>query len=231
MAVMPPAADVDTAVPAAGTPNRSLTNTFLKALRAAALTRDAIPDASGARTLGATEDGVPLDVTNTTANAIAINTASNGLSYVITWPATAAPPVITPTGVTLNGGSTAITGAAGPGAIIIQPIGTNAFRVVGSIRQGVPRTLTGAASFVPDDLNVTTNFNSASTAALTIPDDATLGARPGDAVLTVFVQGAGVPTFAAGIGVTIVGTPRAGLAQNDTIVLNHTVSANTWSYV
>lgn len=191
----------------------------------------AVIDATGSRTLGTTEEGVPLDVTNTTANAIAINTASNGRAYIITWPASAAAPVITPTGVTLNGASSAITGAPGPGCLAIFPTGTNAFRVVGSINAGVPRALTGAATFQASDLDVVTRFNSGSTAALEIPADATLGAIPGKSTITVFVQSTGVPTFTAGSGATILGTPRSGLAQNDFIVLAHTGIANTWAYV
>lgn len=95
---------------------------------------------------------------------------------------------------------------------------------------GVSRTITGADTIITSDVTgATIPFNSASTAVLTIPSDATLAIVAGKAQLAVFIQGAGVPTF-AGSGATILSTPRPGLAQNDTIVLNHTGIANTWSY-
>jgi DNA-binding beta-propeller fold protein YncE len=109
------------------------------------LTPTVTTDSDGTRTLATSDEGDVIDVTNTTSNAIAIDTGFNGLACIITWPASAAAPVLTPTGVTLNGAGSAITGATGPGCLAIFPTGTNAFRVVGSIRQGVPRTLTGAA--------------------------------------------------------------------------------------
>jgi hypothetical protein len=195
------------------------------------LTPTVTADSDGTRTLAASDEGGVFDFTNTTSNAIAINTDFDGRACIITWPASAAAPVITPTGVTLNGAGSAITGATGPGCLAIFPTGTNAFRVVGSINSGVPRQLTGAATFQASDLDVVTRFNSGSTAALEIPADATLGAIPGKSTLTVFVQGTGVPTFTAGAGASLLGSPRAGLAQNDFIVLAHTGTANTWAYV
>lgn len=95
--------------------------------------------------------------------------------------------------------------------------------------QGTTREITGAATLGAADVNVTVRFNSGSTAALTVPSDSALGLTPGKASIAVFIQGAGVPTF-TGSGATILGSPRSGLAQNDTIVLNHTGIANTWSY-
>jgi hypothetical protein len=95
--------------------------------------------------------------------------------------------------------------------------------------QGTTREITGAATRGAADVNVTVRFNSGSAAALTVPSDSTLGVTPGKATLAVFIQGAGVPTF-TGSGATILGSPRSGLAQNDTILLNHTGIANTWSY-
>jgi hypothetical protein len=95
--------------------------------------------------------------------------------------------------------------------------------------QGTTREITGAATLGAADVNVTVRFNSGSAAALTVPSDSTLGVTPGKATLAVFIQGAGVPTF-TGSGATILGSPRSGLAQNDTILLNHTGIANTWSY-
>lgn len=95
---------------------------------------------------------------------------------------------------------------------------------------GVSRTITGADTIITSDVTgATIQFNSASTAVLTIPSDATLAIVAGKAQLAVFIQGAGVPTF-AGSGATLLGAPRVGLAQDDTIVLNHTGIANTWSY-
>lgn len=94
---------------------------------------------------------------------------------------------------------------------------------------GTPRAITGAVTLGPTDVNCTLRFNSGSTAAITLANDATLQVTPGKASIAVYIQGAGVPTFAAGTA-TIVGTPRDDLAQHDTIVLLHTGIANTWSY-
>lgn len=101
---------------------------------AAPLTPAVTGDSDGTRTLASGDNGDVIDVTHASANAVAINTDFDGLACTITWPASAAPPVLTPTGVTLNGASDAITGAAGPGMLAILPTGTDAFRVVGSIR-------------------------------------------------------------------------------------------------
>lgn len=112
--------------------------------------------------------------------------------------------------------------AAGLVALIDSSIATSG--------AGATREITGAATIITADVTgATIRFNSASTAVLTIPSDAALAIVAGKAQLAVFVQGAGVPTF-AGSGATLLGAPRAGLAQNDTIVLNHTGIANTWSY-
>lgn len=93
----------------------------------------------------------------------------------------------------------------------------------------VSREITGATTLGPADINTTHRFNSGSAAVITVPVDSTLGLTPGQATITVFIQGAGVPTFTAS-GSTILGSPPAGLAQNSTVVLSHTGASNTWSY-
>lgn len=92
-----------------------------------------------------------------------------------------------------------------------------------------PREITGAATLGATDVDCVLRFNSGSTAALTLANDATLTPIVGKSTIAVFIQGAGVPTIAAGTA-TLVGSPRSGLAQNDTIVLVHTGIANTWAY-
>jgi hypothetical protein len=97
---------------------------------------------------------------------------------------------------------------------------------------GTARTIVGADTIRKTDLGPVIPFNNAATAVLSIPSDAALELRPGKTVLTVWVQGSGVPTFAAagGSGVVIRGTPPAGAAQYSFIVLVHTGVANTWAY-
>jgi hypothetical protein len=90
-------------------------------------------DSDGTRTLATTDNGDIIKVSHASANAVAINTDFNGLGCTIVWTGTAAAPVLTPTGVTLNGASSAITGATGPGMLAIIPTGTNTFDVIGSI--------------------------------------------------------------------------------------------------
>jgi hypothetical protein len=102
-------------------------------LGAAPLNPTVTPDSDGTRTLATTDNGDYIKVSHASANAVAINTDFDGLGCSIIWDGDAAPPVLTPTGVTLNGGSAAITGAAGPGMLAIIPTGTDAFDVIGSI--------------------------------------------------------------------------------------------------
>jgi hypothetical protein len=256
------------------------------------------------RTLTAGDNGKILVFTNTGAISVTVNTDFNGRGVVLAWAASAGTITVNLTGVTVNGGSSALVLSQGLGSLNLIPVGTNAFLGVGSIgeltaadisdstangrailtaadyaamrtllglvvgtdvaaqshvgsggtahanattsvagflsaadktkldslpAQGATREITGAATLGTADVNVTVRFNSGSTAALTVPSDSTLGVTPGKATLAVFIQGTGVPTF-TGSGATILGSPRSGLAQNDTIVLNHTGIANTWSY-
>lgn len=97
---------------------------------------------------------------------------------------------------------------------------------------GTPREITGAATLGPTDANCCLRFNSASTAALTVPADSTMKINAnnrGRKSITVYVDGAGVPTFSAS-GTTIQGSARSGLAQHSVIVLLHTGEADTWVY-
>jgi hypothetical protein len=94
----------------------------------------------------------------------------------------------------------------------------------------VPREITGASSFGTTDYGCLHRFNSGSTAAITVGLDSANGAIPGKSTFALFIQGTAVPTFTAG-GATIVNSPPGGLAQNSTMVLQHTGVANTWSYV
>jgi hypothetical protein len=93
------------------------------------------------------------------------------------------------------------------------------------------RTITGATTFLGTDVGAIVNFNSASTAALTLPNDATLGFAEVTAPIQVFIKGVGVPTITAGSGVTLLGTPPTGLGQNKFLMLCPTGEASTWAYV
>lgn len=95
---------------------------------------------------------------------------------------------------------------------------------------GTSREITGAATLIASDVNAVIRFNSASTAVITIPSDTTLGiVTYGTQSITVYVAGAGVPTF-AGSGATINGSPRSGIAQDQFITLVQAGAANTWAY-
>lgn len=94
---------------------------------------------------------------------------------------------------------------------------------------GSSRILTGATVLNRNDIDCVLQFNSSSTAVLTVPNDSTLNAVPGVSSIIVHVVGTGVPTFSA-LNSTILGSPRSGLAQNDFICLLHNGAANTWGY-
>lgn len=93
------------------------------------------------------------------------------------------------------------------------------------------RVVTGASTIVGADVGAIINFNSASTAALTLPTDATLGFTSVRGAISIYIAGAGVPTISAASGaVTINGTPPSGLGTGKFIVLMPTGAANTWAY-
>lgn len=192
--------------------------------------------AGTALTLSATHSGAVIRCTSGSAVTITVPAAFNGMSCTVEQ-AGAGAVTFAASGTTLAGNLT-LSGQGAVASLLPADSGTaNTWRVVGQtgttpIDPGTPRSITGAATLGASDINTTLRFNSASTAVLTLDTDAALGitgSKVGNSAIAVFIQGAGVPTFAAG-GATILGTPRAGLAQNDTIVLNHTGIANTWSY-
>ena len=71
------------------------------------------------------------------------------------------------------------------------------------------RTMTASGNMASDDDDKTVTYNSGSVGTLTIPSDA-IGNWRDNAVLVVYIAGAGVPVFAAGAGVTL--RSPAGLA-------------------
>lgn len=97
------------------------------------------------------------------------------------------------------------------------------------IAAAVPRAVTTTVTLGPTDVDCTIRANSGSTFVITLANDATLTPVVGKSAITVFVQGVGVPTFAAGTA-TLLGSPRSGIAQNEFIVLVHTGIADTWAY-
>ncbi len=87
-----------------------------------------------------------VDYTSTSAIGVSITTAFTGLSTNLTWPTGAGTITITPTGVTLNGSSSPLVLSANGGAVSIMEIGTNAFRVVGSIGDLVAADITDSTT-------------------------------------------------------------------------------------
>ena len=90
------------------------------------------------------------------------------------------------------------------------------------------RTVTGATTLVKSDAGKMITVNSASTVAVTIPNDATGGWEDLETV-NVLQRGAGVVTFTAGSGVTL-RTPSGYPASVQYAVKKLTrIGANEWA--
>lgn len=99
-------------------------------------------------------------------------------------------------------------------------------------REVTAATVAGDLVLKGTDIGATLYVNSATPVGFTVPSDTLLGFTGGvTAPVVVYIADAGVPTFTAGAGVTIIGTPPAGLAQGDFFAISPTGKANTWAYV
>lgn len=167
---------------------------------AAPLTPNVIPDSDGTRILSSADNGAYVDMTNVSGNAVSITTAFNGFGTVIQYPADAAPPVLTPTGVTLDGLSAAITAAAGGGALVITPIGTNAFRVLGSKRTTIELTEVKLTDYGTEIgvAGATQVFRTKIKSAHTLTAlSAWVGAAPAGGTISINVKNNGTTIFSA----------------------------------
>jgi hypothetical protein len=138
-------------------------------------------------TLVVSDAGNFIDYTNAGAISVSLTTAFNGLSTTLTWPTGAGTITITQTGTTIDGSSAAVVLSSQAGAFTLIPIGTNAFRGVGSVGDLV-------ASDISDSTTVGRAVLMAASAAAA---RSAIGAAPLDApVFTTSVTLPGDPSSA-----------------------------------
>lgn len=136
-------------------------------------------------TLIAADAGKIKRFTNGTSVDVTVNTSFNGLSCTLLFVAGSGPAVVTPSSTTINGAGTAINVAAGPAAVVLVPVGTNTFDLIGGLAlttTEVNNTSTSGA--------VTIDFTTSPVQRLTLSEDITSititdPTIPGDYILRV----------------------------------------------